>query len=167
MYCVVFSSAVNRIHCTARQSGWVLCLKWHPSAVMSSAKALSPTNCQTDSCPQTQLFSSHSAPFHFSTSPLSYIPPLSSIRWSDSWWRRSSPWSSLETGSPCLSIAPLSNRAPRARCSSKYDWILQAHLNMRSITVCHYCLISNFLLVSSGRSRERDGALSVPASGNG
>ncbi len=57
-------------------------------------------------------------------------PLFSSIRWSGSWWRRSSPWSSLVTASPCLSTAPLSSRAPRARCSSRHEWIIVRNAQM-------------------------------------
>lgn len=53
------------------------------------------------------------------TSPLSSLLPKPT-RWSGSWWKKSSPWSSPVTASPCRSSAPQSSRDPRARCLSRH-----------------------------------------------
>lgn len=52
------------------------------------------------------------------------------IRWSSCWWRRTSPLSSLATGSQCRSTAPPPSWALRARCLLRwcwYTWHAHAH----------------------------------------
>ena len=46
-------------------------------------------------------------------------PSICLVRSSSSWWRRTSPWSSPETGSPCLFTAP-PKTVPWAKCLSRY-----------------------------------------------
>lgn len=79
------------------------------------------------------------------------------IRWSSCWWVRTSPLSSLATGSQCRSTAPPKSWALRARCLLRWCW----HMWPWTCTpVCFNCWV--FL---TGCSRERYWAMSVLAGG--